>query len=101
MHKIYAQRRQGLLNAIEKYLSPWMQPVSCLAGLHTSAFLTSDLCVNTLVNQAAAKGVKIECLTPFYDSEPGKSGLVFGYGVISSEQIEPGLAYLRQLAIKT
>ena len=73
----------------------FLTPLPSTAGLHLSAVAAADC--GGLVRAARRRGVRLYSLGDFGVGER-RHGLVFGYGAVAAERIEPGLARLRALA---
>jgi GntR family transcriptional regulator / MocR family aminotransferase len=89
MQKIYADRRNALLAAINQWL-PFIEPLPSIAGLHLSAFLPKDFPAEDLISRAAAGGVGLYSIAPFYQEE-SKGGLIFGFGSCELDHISEGV----------
>ena len=94
MRPIYRRRRDALLAALDRHL-PELHPVGASAGLHVLAWLPQDLDEGAVVTAAATAGIGLAGLAPRKIDPTGPGGLIFGYGAIIEEAIDPGV---RQLA---
>ena len=74
---------------------PSSDPVGASAGLHVLAWLPQDLDEGAVVTAAATAGIGLAGLAPRKIDPTGPGGLIFGYGAIIEEAIDPGV---RQLA---
>jgi GntR family transcriptional regulator / MocR family aminotransferase len=63
------------------------------AGLHVSATAPADLW--PLVRAARRAGVWLYSLGDFTEPRGSGNGLVFGYGALPADRVEPGLRRLR------
>jgi len=95
MRSVYSQRRQRLLDGLQRGFSRWLTPVPSFAGLHVAALLQVD--ADEVVERAREIGVGIGAVGRYCLGTPQIQGLVFGYGAISERSIVEGLARLRQL----
>ena len=86
MRRIYAERRQKLLDCLTSELSDFLKPWPSTAGLHVAASLKPGLDADAITESAAAVGVRVMSL--------GKHGIALGYGAIESGQIEEGMRLL-------
>lgn len=94
MRQEYRRRRDLVSRVLADEFADVCEPVPVSAGLHASAFLecgTADF-----ARRARRAGVGIHALEEFA-TEPGRDGLVLGYGAIAYAAIEPGLRRLREL----
>jgi len=97
MRRIYASRRDLLLQLLRRDLSRWFEVVPGSAGLHLTAFAAPKLDVDSLVQRARQHDLGVHPLRPYYAGRPQRQGLVFGYGAIDEASIEAGLARLRRI----
>jgi GntR family transcriptional regulator/MocR family aminotransferase len=93
MRGVYRARHDLLVDGLRAEFGDVLDPVPAAAGLHLSAAADRDL--RGFVRQAARTGVRLYAIDDFSVSA-GRHGLVFGYGAIAAEHIEPGLARLRE-----
>jgi GntR family transcriptional regulator/MocR family aminotransferase len=96
MRKIYRERHEILSAALARDFADFLTPLPSTAGLHLSAVSPADC--GGLVRAARRRGVRLYSLGDFGVGEERRHGLVFGYGSVTAERIEPGLARLRALA---
>ena len=89
MQRVYFERQSTLLRALAGWL-PFLQPVQSVAGLHLSGFLPSPFPVDELLSRAAATGVGLYSLAPFYQAE-ARVGLMFGFGSCTVNEINEGI----------
>jgi GntR family transcriptional regulator/MocR family aminotransferase len=94
MRKIYAARRQLLLNILTEEFDEWLEPIASVAGSHLSAFLRKGIAADSVVEKARHAGVGIHFLNDCYFSRPAKAGLIIGYGAIEERAIAEGLKRL-------
>lgn len=98
MRQEYRSRRDTILSILRRDFSRWLTPIPSAAGLHLAATCVEhDLKTTRVVQEkAAAVDVAISCLAECYHQSPGRAGLVFGFGSISSARIGEGLERVRQ-----
>ena len=91
MRPIYRARRDTLLRALREHL-PEGRPVGASAGLHVVAWLSDGIDEAALIERAAAVGVALTGVTPYYRiHRNGPGGLIFGYGMPTESEIEEGI----------
>lgn len=95
MRKVYASRRDVLLDALERHGRGRLRPWHADAGLHVAARLADEVDADALVSAAAIQGIRVESLASYALGQPAPHGLVFGLGAIEEADIEPAI---RQLA---
>jgi GntR family transcriptional regulator/MocR family aminotransferase len=91
MRPIYRARRDALLGALRRHL-PHLRPVGASAGLHVVAWLPCGVDEADLIERAAATGVAVDGVSPYYAAgRDGPGGLLFGYGTLTEREIEEGI----------
>jgi GntR family transcriptional regulator/MocR family aminotransferase len=95
MRKVYRERHELLSRLLARDFADVLTPLPSTAGLHLSAVSAAD--AGAWVRRARHDGVRLYSLGDFGVGER-RHGLVFGYGAVAAERIEPGLARLRALA---
>jgi GntR family transcriptional regulator/MocR family aminotransferase len=91
--KVYAARRALLTDAIGEHLG--LRPIPSAAGLHLAVFLDDGI---GIAARAAEEGIAVDSVASYTAGEGGRDGLVFGYGAVVTETIEPGLRRLARLS---
>lgn len=89
MQRIYFERQSALLRALAHWM-PFFRPIRSVAGLHLAGFLPPDFPVDELISRAAATGVGLYALAPFYQAG-AKAGLMFGFGSCTVDEIHEGI----------
>jgi GntR family transcriptional regulator / MocR family aminotransferase len=92
--KVYAERRALVLDALAGLP---VEVVASSAGLHLTALAGSAGLPPGLTDRARAAGIAVETLAQ-HRLEPGRDGLVVGYGAAVTDTIRPGLARLAGIA---
>lgn len=98
MRKIYNQRRLALLDALQKHCRGLLEPSPAASGLQLAVCARRRWNMDRLLEKAAESGIAIGSLSR-YALEPAQasSGLALGFGLIPTEQVEPGIAALSRL----
>ncbi|GAB3481618.1 PLP-dependent aminotransferase family protein [Amycolatopsis cihanbeyliensis] len=94
MRREYRARHELVAEVLRRDFAGVCAPIPSPAGLHLSAW--SEYGTRELVRRARRAGVGLYTLGDF-SVQPGRAGLVFGYGSIPASEIEPGLTLLRPL----
>ncbi|MGD0490712.1 MAG: PLP-dependent aminotransferase family protein [Steroidobacteraceae bacterium] len=97
MQRVYAQRRQILIDLIHRDLSRWLEPIPSAAGLHIAAALRLAVRDTSIEVEALRQGVGVRALSAFASRRSAPTGLVFGFGAISDADIAGGVAALRRV----
>jgi GntR family transcriptional regulator/MocR family aminotransferase len=93
MQRVYQERRQALVDSLERWTSGYLSLLPSHAGLHVAGFLPNEFDGEDLVQRAYEAGVGLYSIAPFYLSTP-KAGLIFGYGACTVAEIEEGVRRL-------
>jgi len=97
--RVYRERRDILLAALERHLGDVAELLPSAAGLHTSLYFRDRATdTATVVARALAAGVAVQPLTPYYRGRP-RPGLALGYGIIAAPRIDEGIRRLRRATI--
>lgn len=97
MRKIYDERHDVLLTALNKYCTRWLSPIPAMAGVHLTAELTGHASESTIASRAAEAGIGLETLGQFSHRKSVRTGLMFGYGLIRAEDIAPAIRTLSRV----
>jgi GntR family transcriptional regulator / MocR family aminotransferase len=97
MQQIYGQRRQVLIDTIQRDLSRWLEPIPSAAGLHVAAALKIPLSDEAIEAAALQQGIGVRALSAFSARRASRTGLAFGFGAIKEPGITEGLAVLRRV----
>jgi GntR family transcriptional regulator/MocR family aminotransferase len=89
MQRLYAQRYEVLLEALERWL-PIFSPLPSISGLHLAGFLPDRFRVADLIARSAATGVGLYAIEPFYQRN-ARPGLLFGFGNCATADITEGI----------
>lgn len=97
MRKIYAARRDALLDALARYGPSTFQVWPSDAGLHLAARLPASVDAATLAMRAMDAGIHLEALNA-YALEPAELNDVgFGLGMIDASRIDEAIDQLARL----
>ena len=97
MRRVYAQRRQRLLEALERYGHGRLEVWPSGAGLHLAARLPRGARADELVAQAAAQGIHLEALGGYALGRPAPNGLAFGFGRVEEAAIDEAVRRIARL----
>jgi GntR family transcriptional regulator/MocR family aminotransferase len=97
MRRIYSERHERIVRALERDFRGLLTPLPSTGGLHLAALLDGQQSASDqdIVERAAAQGVAVFPIAYHYTATPPRQGLMFGYGAIPTDRIEPGLRRLR------
>lgn len=96
MRRLYDQRRQALVQAIELYL----EHATILgenAGIHLMVKLSTSLSDEAIVQKAAQVGVGLVSARSYYIQEDSQGEFLFGYSELDELQIQEGICRLAQV----
>jgi GntR family transcriptional regulator/MocR family aminotransferase len=92
--RVYRERRERLLDSLERRLGGAFQVLASSAGLHIATFLSDRrLDASALARRARAANVGVQALAPFYAAAP-RAGLALGVGSITASRIDEGIRRL-------
>jgi GntR family transcriptional regulator/MocR family aminotransferase len=97
MQRIYAGRRDALLQAIEQYAEGLLIPLPSAAGLHVSAMLAPPFVAYETARMAAEAGIALEALDRSGQRRLRYNGLTFGLGLIGDDEVAAGVRALVKL----
>lgn len=92
------ERRAVLLRALDQHFGAAVSVAGTNAGLHVVAWFR-DLArrhARAVVEQAAALGVGVYPVTPYYEVPPAALGLLLGYGALGVRAIATGVGRLAE-----
>lgn len=94
-----AARRAALLAAIDVHLDGRVEVSGANAGIHVLLWLNSIRApqVSALIKRAAAAGVGVYPIAPFYSRVPDRAGLLLGYASLTTGDIGEGIKRLAQI----
>lgn len=96
MSRLYRERREALLESLDRHAREYIEVVPSVAGLHLTGWMRGRVNMTLLKARAAELGVGIYPLTPYFLEDP-RPGLLFGYGAISTGNIRTGIRRLGQI----
>jgi len=96
MRTLYMEKRAAVLDAIRRYLGDRLEVIGTEAGMQLAGYLPEGVDDVAISRKAATVGVSVRPLTPCYIGEPGRGGLILGYGGATLEQIEEGVRKLSE-----
>jgi GntR family transcriptional regulator/MocR family aminotransferase len=97
MRRIYAERRDTLLDALARYAGEALQPLASDAGLHIAAQLLLPVRAEEVVRAAAKQSMRIETLEGYAVGGESPNGLLFGLGVLPAARMEEAARVLGRL----
>ena len=96
----YSSRHAAVVEAIETRFGGRLRVVPSVAGLHVAAEVVpgAALDVDDLARRAGARGILVHTVADFSAEAPQRSGLVIGYGAITTAKIQEGMRGLARAA---
>lgn len=99
MRTLYAQRRQALVNAFDKYLSGRVTMLGDDAGMHLMVRFTTQLSEQELIDRAATRGVELTSAREYYVDTPYNNEFIFGYSNLTERQIRIGVQKVSEVLL--
>lgn len=96
MRRLYKARYTALMEA-SAALPPTLQMQETSSGFHTHALLAAGIDESEVVRQAAERGVTLAPLHRYCLEPLAQSGLVFGFGSATPDDIRDGIERVRNL----
>ncbi|GLQ45014.1 GntR family transcriptional regulator [Dyella lipolytica] len=97
MRKIYAERRDALLDALKRHGDGRWHVHPSDAGLHLAVSLSGSVDAVELTTRAATAGIRLEALTSCALDPSASNGVAFGLGMIDVGRIDEGIYRLARL----
>ncbi|TPW77744.1 PLP-dependent aminotransferase family protein [Schumannella soli] len=97
--RIYAERHRLLTAELGERMPDALRVIPSHAGLHLTAYLDAAFprTAPRLAELAAAAGIRVTALDPFYARAPTANGLLLGFGRIPAADIPAGVAALARV----
>jgi GntR family transcriptional regulator/MocR family aminotransferase len=92
-----ARRREALLEAMRKYLGDRIEVSGDGAGAHVVLWLSERVAEQALITGAAARGVGVYPVSPYFLKPPARSGLMLGYSRLRETEIREGIRRLSEV----
>ena len=91
-----ADRRAALLGAIEEYIGTRAEVTGDGAGAHVVLWPRKRNPEREIISRAAARGVGVYGVSPYYLAKPRKSGIILGYSRMNEAAIQAGIQLLAE-----
>lgn len=98
MGTLYAERRERLINALERHFGDAVEIVSATAGIHLVVLLPRGMDDQAAAARLRAAGIACSALSACCLERPRRGGLILGYGGVASDQIEESVRRLARIA---
>jgi len=96
MRRIYRDRRRVLMEELSDRISSWLTPISSSYGMHLAAVGLGKLDLEAIADRLLHDNMRIHTFSRYYLNPPDRSGLVFGLGIASADDIARGAERLRR-----
>ena len=97
VRKRNSARRAALLESIEKWIGDRVELTGDGAGAHVVLWPRKRLSEETLVTRAAAHGVGVYGIAPYFLKQPSRTGLLLGYARMRETEIREGIRRLAEV----
>ncbi len=95
--RVYAERHHILTEALSGSLAGHLKARTPNAGLHVAALLREGLCEKEVLRAAARHGIVTSGLSDCFHTGPAQSGLLIGFGTVSSTGLQAALRTLGRI----
>lgn len=96
VRKANAARRRALLESVEIYLGDRVSVTGDGSGTHVVLWPRKRVSEEAIVERAAALGVGVYGIAPYYLSHPARPGLMIGYARMREDDIREGIRRLAE-----
>ena len=97
MRAIYQQRRDALVDALQRIPAAPLTIANADAGMHLTAWLPSGADDREVVRRAQARGISAIALSTCYAGRASRPGLVLGFGGVDASHIGPAVEVLAEV----
>jgi GntR family transcriptional regulator/MocR family aminotransferase len=94
---LYAERRAVLLAALERVLPEGCHVQPSDQGMHILLWLHEEADDVRLAARALSAGLAVRAISPMYGAQPGRPGLMLGFGGFPQEQLQAAVGELAKL----
>jgi len=94
---LYRERRNTLVDALTQELGDRLDITVPEVGMHLVVWLPSDMNVQAIAHQVAARGLHILPISQFSQRSLQRDGLVLGFANTSSQELRAGVQTLSQV----
>jgi GntR family transcriptional regulator/MocR family aminotransferase len=92
--RAYRERRELLIDALQRHLAGDLLLLPSSAGLHLSVYFADRrVATHALIERAREESIAIQSLQSYYRGRP-RAGLAIGYGAIPARKVEAGVRKL-------
>jgi GntR family transcriptional regulator / MocR family aminotransferase len=97
MRMLYGERRNKLVESLERELGGALQVLGDSAGMHLTVTLPKGLQDQKISIRAAQEGLWLWPLSPSYLGKASQHGFILGFGSTTTEEIPAAIRYLLSL----
>ena len=90
-------RREALVQAIQKYLGERVEVTGDGSGAHVVLWPRKPISEDTVIAQAASRGVGIYGISHSFLTHPSRPGLMLGYSTMNEAEIREGIRLLGEV----
>jgi GntR family transcriptional regulator/MocR family aminotransferase len=94
LRQLYGEKRVVLVAALEKHLGDRVTYSPVAAGLHVMLFAEAGVDEARLVEEAAARGVRVYAGAPYHLEQPSPPSILLGFSGLADEEIVEGVQRL-------
>ncbi len=92
-----AQRRRALLEGIHEHFGDRVEVTGDGAGAHVVLWPRHRVAEQAVITNAAARGVGVYRISPYFLKQPSRSGIMLGYSRMRETEIQEGVRRLSEV----
>lgn len=101
MKKIYADRRNAMIEAMNKHLEGFIKPSLGKAGLHIVTWLPDGIDDQELSGLLKSAGYDVPALSGYFINPSKKGGLLFGFTALDASEMDKAFETIAPIIIRT
>ncbi|MFM0229872.1 MocR-like pyridoxine biosynthesis transcription factor PdxR [Paraburkholderia sediminicola] len=99
MRHLYSERQQKLIELLRERLGDILDIREADSGMHVVAFLPVGVSDTELCADLAAGGIIVRPLSPYYMSQPARSGIILGFAAVPVSGVQSAVTRM-EIVIK-
>jgi len=100
MKKIYLDRRNAMIEAMDKHLKGLLKPSSGEAGLHIVTWLPEGVDDREVSELLKSAGYDVPALSGYFINPPKRGGLLFGFTALDASEMDKAFETIAPIIIR-